>query len=55
MVSFDELPASFQMLIAFQRLNYKMYEGTVPKPVVARRRARNKVARKSRRVNRVRG
>jgi len=32
-----------------------IYEGTVPQAVVARNRARNKAARSSRRINRVRG
>lgn len=42
------------MLEAFHRLGYRMYEGTVPGHVKARRRAANKVARKSRRANRAR-
>jgi hypothetical protein len=41
------------MLVAFRELGYRMYEGTVPEHVKARRRAANKVARKSRRVNRL--
>lgn len=41
------------MLVAFRKLGYRMYEGTVPGHVKARRRAANKVARKSRRVNRM--
>jgi hypothetical protein len=45
-------PASVEMLIAFKKLAYRMYEGTVPVAVKARRRAANKVARQSRRVNR---
>jgi hypothetical protein len=31
---------------------YRMYEGTVPAKVKARRRAKNKVAKQSRKVNR---
>lgn len=48
-------PASIQMLVAFKALGYKVYEGTVPKATVIRRRARNKAARISRRLNRARG
>jgi hypothetical protein len=40
------------MLVAFRKLAYRMYEGTVPEHVTAQRRAENKVARKSRRINR---
>ncbi|TVZ01230.1 hypothetical protein EAS64_33670 [Trebonia kvetii] len=45
-------PASVQMLIAFNALNYRVYEGTVPEAVVRRRRKRDKAARISRRQNR---
>ena len=31
---------------------YRMYEGTVPAKVIAKRRAKNRVARQSRKVNR---
>lgn len=41
-----------QMLGAFALLGYRVYGGTVPKATVAKRRAKNKVARRSRRVNR---
>ncbi len=41
------------LLWALNRLNKPMYQGTVPRHVKARRRARNKVARISRRRNRV--
>jgi hypothetical protein len=52
LVTRNPSPASLQMLLAFSRLNYRVYEGTVPRSVVLRRRKANKVARKSRRVNR---
>jgi hypothetical protein len=42
--------SSVQMLFLLQ--SRQMYEGTVPAAVKAKRRAANKVARKSRRVNR---
>jgi hypothetical protein len=44
--------ASVQMLVAFRLLNYRMYAGTVPAAVKAKRRAANKVAKQSRKVNR---
>lgn len=40
------------MLVALGALKKHLYEGTVPAHVVARRRAKNKVARASRRLNR---
>ena len=42
------------ILMAMWTTGYQMYEGTVPRHVKARRRAKNKVARKSRRLNRAR-
>ena len=42
-------------LAALQRKGHPMYQGSVDKAVVQRRRARNKVARRSRRINRLRG
>jgi hypothetical protein len=44
--------ASVQMLLALNRLGKPMYEGTVPRKVVAKRRAANKRSGLSRRVNR---
>lgn len=41
-----------QMAAAMARLNRPFYEGTVPAATKASRRAANKVARKSRRINR---
>lgn len=46
-------PAGMQMLVAFSLLGYRVYEGTVPKSKVLKRRAKNKMARISRRNNRV--
>lgn len=40
------------VLIGLNRTGKHIYAGTVPPAVVARRRAANKVARKSRRANR---
>lgn len=40
------------LLFALARSGKPIYEGTVPDHVIARRRARNKVARASRRANR---
>ena len=40
------------LLLCLNKLNVPMYEGTVPAHVVARRRARNKVAKQSRKRNR---
>lgn len=37
---------------AFARLGYRLYLGTVPHAVKQRRRAANRVARRSRKVNR---
>jgi hypothetical protein len=48
----NPLPASVQMLIAFRVLGYRMYEGTVPAAVKARRRAANRRAGIARRANR---
>lgn len=40
------------LLWAINAVGKPIYEGTVPPKVIARRRARNKVARMSRRINR---
>ena len=51
----DEIPVlTYQQLIlvALNRLDKHIFSGTVPKKVIAQRRARNKVARVSRRNNR---
>lgn len=40
------------VLMAMNLTGYRMYEGTVPDHVKARRRAKNRAARKSRRINR---
>lgn len=45
-------PTSFGMLAALQGLSH-IYAGTVDPAVVAHRRRRNKVARRSRRINRL--
>lgn len=45
-------PYALALLLFMNLIGYPMYEGTVPAHVKARRRAKNKVARKSRRVNR---
>jgi hypothetical protein len=45
-------PYALGILFAMNRLGKPMYEGTVPAHVKARRRAANKVARRSRRINR---
>lgn len=47
-------PSTYQtdMLYALQRPGKHVYAGTVPDDVKARRRAANKVARRSRRANR---
>ncbi len=42
------------VLLGLQNTGRHVYAGTVPAATVARRRAANKVARRSRRVNRVR-
>lgn len=44
--------SSKQMLGILNMLGYRMYEGTVPAKVKARRRAKNRVAKQSRKVNR---
>ncbi|MFE7744417.1 hypothetical protein [Nocardia sp. NPDC057455] len=46
-----ETPMAQGILHGLQRMRH-MYEGTVPEHVKAKRRAKNKVARKSRRNNR---
>lgn len=46
-----EADRQFKALLTLQRAS-SIYAGTVPAAVVARRRAANKVARRSRRVNR---
>lgn len=51
MTAVDRSP-SLNMLLALNRTGRHIYEGTVPQHVKARRRARNKVARLSRRRNR---
>ena len=38
--------------LAFERLGYNVYEGTVPAHIKARRRAKGKVAKRSRKLNR---
>ena len=45
-------PIKVQFLIALTRLGRKVYEGTVPEKVKARRRAKNRAARVARRNNR---
>lgn len=47
-----EQSTAFRFLHALNRKGAQIYEGTVPSHVIARRRARNKVARASRRLNR---
>lgn len=44
--------ASRKMLAVLNLTGYRMYEGTVPAKVKAKRRAASRVARHSRRVNR---
>lgn len=44
--------AKTQMALAFARLGRPFYEGTVPASTIAKRRAANRVARRSRRANR---
>lgn len=44
-----------QMILAFGRLGMRVYEGTVSTAVKQKRRAANRVARRSRRINRLRG
>lgn len=43
-------PSSFKMLIALQ--GQHLYQGTVPDHIKAKRRARGKVAKQSRKINR---
>jgi hypothetical protein len=45
-------PYGLGLLLALNRLDKIRYFGTVPDAEIARRRARNKTARKSRRINR---
>lgn len=45
-------PASLGMLLVMNAMGYPMYQGTVPAKVIRQRRARNKRARISRRLNR---
>jgi len=45
-------PWAVWIIMALNRLDKPMYAGTVPAHVKARRRAKNRVARRSRRVNR---
>jgi hypothetical protein len=48
----ESTPYAKQLLALMNMLNMPMYEGTVPFKERKRRRAKNKVARKSRRINR---
>lgn len=41
-----------EILLAFTRLGKRVYEGTVPRATIEKRRNANKVARESRRKNR---
>lgn len=45
-------PSSVAALVALSTSGKHVYGGTVPEGVVARRRAKNKAARRSRRINR---
>lgn len=47
-------PYALGILFTMNLLNYPMYEGTCPAHVKARRRAKNKVAKRSRAINRAR-
>ena len=47
-------PYALFILLVMNRTGYRMYEGTVPAHVKARRRAKNKVAKRSRAINRAR-
>lgn len=47
-----EMPTTGRMILAMGELGKHVYGGTVPPHVIAKRRARNKAARKSRRINR---
>lgn len=51
-VIMESIPRGITWLIALTRANKPVYEGTVPYSVKMRRRAKNRVARKSRRANR---
>lgn len=48
-------PTEFEKAVLHGLQSKHVYEGTVPDGVVEERRRRNKVARKSRRINRMRG
>lgn len=48
----EDAISATQIMFALNLLGKPIYEGTVPAHVKARRRAKNKVARRSRRVNR---
>lgn len=48
----NELPVGLWMLAAFARLNYQVFEGVPQRKPVLKRRARNRQAKISRRVNR---
>ncbi|QHB37271.1 hypothetical protein SEA_GUDMIT_42 [Gordonia phage Gudmit] len=47
-------PTSFEKAVLFGLQSKHVYQGTVPEAVVADRRRKNKAARKSRRINRIR-
>jgi len=47
-----EAPHGLGILLALNRLGRHVYAGTVPEHVVRKRRIRNRVARRSRRINR---
>lgn len=48
----DPTPDSVGMLLALNRMTSSVYAGTVPAHVIRQRRAKNRMARKSRRANR---
>jgi hypothetical protein len=48
----ESTPYARFLLFVMNMTNYPMYEGTVPRKEKLRRRAKNKVARRSRRINR---
>lgn len=52
MMTFTPNPYASLILFAMNKMRKPMYEGTVPAHVKARRRAANKVAKRSRKVNR---
>lgn len=45
-------PYQFAILMGMNKLGHPIYSGTVPDHVKARRRAKNKVAKRSRKINR---